>query len=165
MSDEWHAIARAAGLLIDTNLLVLFVVGSINRSRVPVFKRTSKYSGEDYDLLLRVIGAWRKPLFTLPHVLAEVSNLTDLKGHELLSARHFLKGTIAILREPELASARAAQNAQYGDLGLVDAAIATLAREHDCAVLTDDLTLYLALHQEGVPSLNFAHLQASNWGL
>jgi hypothetical protein len=35
----------------------------------------------DYELLLRVLAKF-KTLYTVPHVLAEVSNLTDLPGAE-----------------------------------------------------------------------------------
>ncbi|HEY7305310.1 MAG TPA: hypothetical protein VH601_14395 [Bryobacteraceae bacterium] len=69
------------GLLIDTNLLVLFAVGSVNRDRIETFKRTRRYTAEDFDLLLRVLGNWGVR-YTTPHVLAEVSNLTDLAGTE-----------------------------------------------------------------------------------
>jgi hypothetical protein len=68
------------GLLIDTNLLVLFVVGSVNPNRIETFKRTSKYSPRDYDLLVRVMERWGS-LYTVAHVLAEVSNLTDRTRH------------------------------------------------------------------------------------
>lgn len=45
----------------------------------------------------------------------------------------------------QVASAQAALDSAYSVLGLVDASIATVAREHECAVLTDDLDLYLWL--------------------
>jgi rRNA-processing protein FCF1 len=104
-------------------------------------------------------------LYTLAHVMAEVSNLADLTGTERLQARHMLKETLAILREPGVASVRAAQDAAYESLGLVDSAIATVAREHQCAVLTDDLDLYLALSRERIEVLNFTHLRARVWGV
>jgi hypothetical protein len=44
------------GLLIDTNLLVLFIVGNVNRNRIETFKRTSKYNKEGFDLLFGVIS-------------------------------------------------------------------------------------------------------------
>ena len=156
--DPWLGPDSRAGLLIDTNLLVLFTVGTVNRRRIENFKRTRQYTERDYDLLRRVIGQFG-PLYTVAHVMAEVSNLTDLKGIERLRARHVLKETIGILQEPEMPSARAAQGRLYERLGLVDAAIAAVAREHKCAVLTDDLDLYLALSREGLPVLNFAHLR------
>jgi hypothetical protein len=42
--------------------------------------------------------------------------------------------------------------------------VALLAREHQLAVLTDDLDLSLALSQEEVPVLNFTHMRAQAWG-
>jgi rRNA-processing protein FCF1 len=153
------------GLLVDTNLLVLFIVGRVNRNRIDNFKRTSKYSKEDFDLLLRVISGLGKPLYTVAHVLAEVSNLTVLQGPERLRARQILKETVAVLQEPEIASVRATGAKEYPALGLVDAAIAIVARENDCAVLTDDLDLYVALINQGIPAFNFTHLQAREWQL
>jgi hypothetical protein len=162
--DPWSGFDSRAGLLIDTNLLVLFVVGSVNRDRIESFKRTRQYSKADYELLLQVLDAF-EPLYTLAHVMAEVSNLTDLTGRERLQARHVLKEALTILREPEMPSVRAAQSPPYENLGLVDAAIAALTREYRCAVLTDDLDLYLALSREGMAVLNFTHLRERVWGV
>ncbi len=86
----------SSGLLIDTNLLVLFAISSVNRTRIETFKRTRKYTVNDFELLLRVLGQWRS-LYTVADVLAEVSNLTDLPVPEKPQARRFLKETISIL--------------------------------------------------------------------
>ena len=59
--------------------------------------------------------------------MAEVSNLTDLTGGERLLARRKLKDMLAILEEPWMPSARAAQSAPYESLRLTDAAIMALA--------------------------------------
>ncbi len=58
---------RKEALLIDTNLLVLYTVGRVNRNRIEGFKRTSKYRVQDFDLLLRVLGEW-KSIHTIAHV-------------------------------------------------------------------------------------------------
>jgi rRNA-processing protein FCF1 len=157
-------IGRSGGLLIDTNLLVLFIVGSVNLNRIENFKRTRKYSKADYVLLLRVIDKF-EPLYTLAHVMAEVSNLSDLTGRERIQARQTLKSLLAILQEPVMPSLQAAQSNSYNSHGLVDAAIASLASDNKCTVLTDDLDLYLALNHEGIAVLNFTHLQAREWGV
>ncbi len=57
------------------------------------------------------------------------------------------------------------QDPLYKELGLADAAIGAVAKTCGCAVLTDDLDLYLRLSRDGVEALNFAHLQAANRGL
>src|SRR6266404_339872 len=95
----------SAGLLVDTNLLVLFAVGTVNRNRIETFKRTRQYTKTDYDLLVRVLEKF-KTLYTVAHVLAEVSNLTDLPGPERLQARRVLKNTISVLNEAEMSSTR-----------------------------------------------------------
>lgn len=161
-------LKQISGLLIDTNLLVLFIVGSVNRNRIDNFKRTSKYSRDDFDLLLRIIRGFeslKKPLYTVTQVITEVSNLTDLPGPERSRARQVLKSTVEILNEPAISSATASQGANYGRLGITDSAIAVVGRQNKCAVLTDDLDLYHALTIDGTEALNFTHLQAREWGL
>jgi hypothetical protein len=71
--------------------------------------------------------------------------------------------SIALLREPEMPSARAAESSTYERLGLADAAITTVAREHNCTVLTDDFDLYMALTREGLSAVNFNHLRERDW--
>lgn len=154
----------SAGLLVDTNLLVLFAVGTVNRNRIETFKRTSRYAKADYDLLVRVLAEF-EPLYTVAHVLAEVSNLTDLPGPERVQARRVLKKTISLLEEAEMSSALAAEDRLYQNLGLVDAAIGAVARARNCAVLTDDLDLYLLLSRDKVNVLNFTHLREQAWGI
>ncbi|MFN3326862.1 MAG: hypothetical protein ACK5AZ_25495 [Bryobacteraceae bacterium] len=84
MSDfeSFDRNARINGVLVDTNLLVLLVVGSVDRERVSRFKRTSDYSSADWDLLTGILEQISQR-YTVPHVLAEVSALTDLRGPEL----------------------------------------------------------------------------------
>jgi predicted nucleic acid-binding protein len=154
----------SAGLLVDTNLLVLYAVGTVNRNRIETCKRTRQYTRDDYDLLVRVLGNFEH-LYTVAHVLAEVSNLTDLKGPERLQARLVLKETISVLNEAEMSSARAAEDRLYLDLGLVDAAIAAVARANSCAVLTDDFALYERLSRQNVPVFSFAHLRTQAGGI
>jgi rRNA-processing protein FCF1 len=154
---------NTAGLLVDTNLLVLFAVGTVNPNRIETFKRTNRYTKEDYELLLRLFDEFRS-IYTVAHVLAEVSNLTDLPGHERTRIRLVLKKEISLWTEVEMPSVRAAQDPLYQDLGLVDAAISAVARTMKCTVLTDDLDLFLRLSSAKVPTLNFTHLRAQHWG-
>jgi predicted nucleic acid-binding protein len=114
--------------------------------------------------LLRVLDQFNR-LYTVPHVLAEVSNLTDLSGHERSQARSVLKETISLLNEAEMPSARAAEDRLYSKLGLVDAAISAVARANHCAVLTDDLDLYVLLSHDQVDAINFTHLRERAWGV
>ena len=156
--DDFSRNARKNGLLIDTNLLVLLIVGFVNRDRISRFKRTTSYSSADWDLLSGILERISRR-YTLPHVVAEVSTLTDLKGPELEVAREVLLGLIKELRELQITSVDACATPLFMRLGLTDAAIAEAARLHRCSVLTNDSGLYTALANEGSPVAMFDHLR------
>jgi hypothetical protein len=46
---------RSMGVLVDSNLLVLFLVGQVNKRRILQFKRTQDFAIEDFDTLSRLI--------------------------------------------------------------------------------------------------------------
>jgi predicted nucleic acid-binding protein len=147
-------------MLLDANVLALLVVGRVNRARIAKFKRTRRYDESAFDLLLAILEkAAPAKLFAIPHIFAEVSNLTDLEGKELLAARLVLQTNIQQSEELHIASLTASKHVVYSRLGLTDAAISTTAAEGQFAVLTDDLDLYLALSGQGTPSVNFTHLR------
>jgi hypothetical protein len=79
---------RGKGALVDTNLLVLYLVGTLNRRKITEFKRTSNFEISDFDLLSRLIK-WFGRLIATPHVLSQVSDLADLPGKDLLVIRTF----------------------------------------------------------------------------
>ena len=84
--ERFDQNARARGVLIDTNLLVLLVVGSVNRDRIPRFKRTSEYTPVDWDLLTGILEQIPRR-YSIAHILAEVSTLKDLKGVTVRTSR------------------------------------------------------------------------------
>ena len=45
---------KQRGILIDTNILLLWCVGSVNKARISKFKRTKLFSQEDYESLERI---------------------------------------------------------------------------------------------------------------
>jgi hypothetical protein len=61
---------RSKGILVDSNLLVLLLVGSVNKRRILEFKRTQDFTIEDFETLSRLI-AWFERLVTTPHVLIQ----------------------------------------------------------------------------------------------
>ena len=157
--ERFERNARSRGVLIDSNLLVLLVVGSVNRDRIPQFKRTQSYTSADWDLLTGILE--RIPCrYSTAHVLSEVSALADLKGSELAIARAVLHRAISLMEELPVASIDACQSNYYQRLGLTDAVIGVAARQSGCSVLTNDSDLYLALLQEGASVLKFDDLRS-----
>jgi predicted nucleic acid-binding protein len=155
--DDFERNARTNGILVDTNLLVLLIVGSVNRDRISHFKRTTGYL-PDWDLLTGMLEQIAQR-FTLPHVLAEVSALTDMRGPELVNARITLCNVISLMQELTIASLDVCASPLYLRLGLTDAAIAAAARQQRCSVLTNDGALYAALSADGSHAALFDDLR------
>ena len=47
---------RDKGILIDTNLLLVLLVGNVDRRQVGRIARTEKYNREDYERITDVLG-------------------------------------------------------------------------------------------------------------
>jgi hypothetical protein len=100
MTDAFQLILkhRGNGLLVDTNLLLLYLVGKTNPDRIRNFKRTSRYTVEDFELLDEIMGQF-KTLVTTPHILTELSNLGDLQGQERSAFRSWFVHTVEQAKE------------------------------------------------------------------
>jgi hypothetical protein len=66
-------------LLIDTNLLVLFVVGTAAKEYIVKHKKLTAFTVEDYDMLVRIVSGASEVLVT-PNTLTETSNLAAYIG-------------------------------------------------------------------------------------
>ncbi len=55
MIDELFKKYKQKGILIDTNILLLWFVGSVNRNKISRFNRTEKFIPEDYELLILTV--------------------------------------------------------------------------------------------------------------
>jgi hypothetical protein len=137
--DTLFQAYRLKGVLIDTNLMVLFAIGSYSLDRVGTFKRTTRYTRADYVLIMKIIAYFERRV-TTPHILSEVDNLTRQlpEGeHEALS--RVMAPLVSSLFEIYIASDEAIRGANYPGLGLVDCVTALAAR--DALVITDDFRL------------------------
>jgi hypothetical protein len=61
-------------IVVDTNLLVLLVVGSASIEYINKHKRLTSFSTDDFELLVELIGMF-SDIVMLPHILSETSNL------------------------------------------------------------------------------------------
>lgn len=153
---------RGRGVFVDTSLLVLFLVGLVNRGRIGNFKRTGDFSTEDFELLSRLLEHFGKPLVATPYVLSQVSDLTDLEGDELNRIRKLFKATFETADERYDSAKKLMDSKVFERLGLADASIAA-AGKREILVLTTDLDLYMTLQMSNFDSLNFNHVRPLNW--
>lgn len=61
-------------LVLDTNLIVLLVVGFTDENLIKRHKRTRIFTAEDF-VLLKILIEQNPKIVTTPHVFAECSNL------------------------------------------------------------------------------------------
>lgn len=141
--DTWSAEIgphRLAGILIDTNLLLLYAVGLCNPSLVARFKRTNRYTADDFRFVRDLAQRFRR-LVTTPHILAEVSNLAiDRDGPR---APHF-SSLVRVLRaahELYVCKDDVLSSDAFGRFGATDAATITLGLRERYLVLTDDFAV------------------------
>lgn len=142
-------------VLVDTQLLVLLVVGSTRPDLISRHKRTKgAYTRTDFNLLLDLLGYAPKFLFC-PHVAAEVSNLvSQYKEPDRAALMAVLKALLNNASEAPIPSALAMDQPEYVALGLADAAQLALCSP-DSVLLTDDGPLFQAANARGVMALSF----------
>lgn len=154
---------RREALFIDTNLLLVLLVGALDPGQVGRFKRTKAYSRNDYELLLAFIGEFERML-TTPSILTEVSNLAGqlaepLRQRAFLTLRALTNETLDEQFRP---SRELMLDPSFPVLGLADASVIAAA-DTTVTVLTDDFPLYQRLSSAGIDAVNFQHLRAGSW--
>lgn len=156
---------RSRDLLIDANILVLYLVGSLDPSLISKHKRTNQFGVKDYRLLDDVVRQFKK-LVATPNVLTEASNMVaQIGGKETVTRlRVVLARIVEALDEHYVPSTQASKVEEFRRLGLTDAALLFLAKQDRLLVLTDDRHLYDALQKRGIAAINFHHLREEAWG-
>lgn len=161
---EQHLIEhRTEGVIIDTNLLLLYVVGTQNPERIRRFPRTDTFTTDDFDLLDRLFGYF-ETVVTTSSILTEVSNLLgQLPKQPRRECMKLLRVLIPELNEKYRAAEAVCDHPYFVQFRLTDAGIADLAADSHL-VITDDLPLYHRLvNDDRQAAINFNHLRTANW--
>lgn len=153
---------RAEGVLVDANLLLLYVVGARDVQQIGQFSRTNTYTRDDFELCARLLGYFDKAV-TTPPVLTEVSNLLGhLPGEPRRECTALLRRLIPELDEVHYPSEDVCEHPFFVQFRLTDAGIADVAAD-SYLVVTDDLPLYHRLANDRQAAINFNHLRTANW--
>jgi len=153
---------KQKGILIDTNILLLWFVGTVNRERISKFNRTEKFLPEDYDSLVQILSYFNK-IVTTPNILTEVNSLANQLGEpersQCLSV--FAQG-VARLNESYLESQEVVKTESFTKLGLTDCSIVNIAK-NKYLVLTDDFKLANYLQKIEIDTINFNNIRVYGW--
>lgn len=150
----------SSGVLLDTNLFVLYLIGNYDREYVPDFKRTCMYTSEEFDWLNAYVSKFSCVIIT-PHIFAETWNLIEkLRQDKLLQ---FLKSAIpqvAILSEEYIDKDLIVQSPGFDYIGVTDMSVILAAKNRGCLVISDDLRAVSTFQQFGIDAININHLRS-----
>ena len=147
---------RIKPILLDTQLIVLLVVGLASKMIIRKHKNLTAFSEDDYELLILLLGE-DPELMLLPNTVSEASNL--LRQHrnpERTAILSTFRRLIETHRERYVTSRRAASLPEYERLGVTDSAIIACSSNR-ARLLTADLDLFLAAQGRGIDAVNFNH--------
>ncbi len=131
------------GLLIDTNLLLVMVIGGVEEGRhIKKSKRLQNFCIEDYHQLWEVVKGYREVLIT-PYIAAEVSNLIDLDNHAGIIAFELAREIFSLFKQAETLIADDCKGEFFLKFGLTDNSIITLSKDYD--ILTNDHRMAIPL--------------------
>jgi len=147
-----------ADLLLDTNTLLLFLIGNANRralSPTSKHERLSAFTQDDLDAVNMACQS-AKSMVTLPYILAETSNLMKIgktaSASETYGFLNFVKNADEISQK----SVQIIKHPSVQKFGLTDSAIAQINRR-GVKVMTVDYGLYGFLTKRGVEVENLRH--------
>lgn len=130
------------GIIVDSNLLLLLLAGIYDKSFIKGFKRTRKYSLEDFNLLFNFVGKF-KTIYITPHILTEISNLSinnqsDRRFHKYINS---LIQSLRLFDEKIIGKDDILKDDYFRILGATDVALMLASKQQECFLITDDLPL------------------------
>jgi len=151
------------GLLIDTNVLIMYIVGLFDRNYIPQFKRTRQYTPDDFLIVQQLARTFHR-LITTPHILAELSNLS-VSVREPHAAVYFRRLTELLNAAKEHYTNKdiLLRDARLARLGFTDLSIVEAAKDAGYLVLTDDLDAANAIRAERCNVINLNELRQWSW--
>ena len=154
---------RRRGILVDTNILLVYFVGLQDPKIIPRFKRTCTFAIEDFSTIVALLEFFEVRV-TTSHILTEISNfIGQLPEKTASDCFDIFSKALDVLDEHQLPAQKiAANNPIFRKFGLTDTGIALLAKDK-YLVLTDDLRVSHYLANTGIDVLNFNHIRELNW--
>ncbi|MFC3415767.1 PIN domain-containing protein [Algoriphagus hitonicola] len=124
-------------IFVDTNALILLIVGLIEKSLIASHKRTSIFESDDFENLAFLIGDLGK-IVTTPNVLTEVDNLLNnfQKGHRW-DYYLVIRELIAKSTEKFLESKKIIDFDSFFEVGLTDSGVLEICKNCNFLITGD----------------------------
>ncbi len=146
---------KEKGVFVDSEILILFIVGSKDPNLIRNFGRTAKFDENDFILVSKFVDFFDLKI-TSSHILTEVS---DLLG-ESIDFQLILETYINLAEEKFLPSKKVAKSDSFLQFGLADSAIIEISYNSHL-IFTADNRFYGYLSNMGIDAVNFNLLKSS----
>jgi hypothetical protein len=149
------------GVVVDTNLLLLLLIGSFDKRQIGREKRINKYELQDFEKLNILLKHFPSTLFITQSILSEVTNLSSNYNEETgFSFFRYIETQLLKFKETEFNSLNLVSSNQkaFYKFGLTDVSIIDLAK-NNCLIVTDDLPMYHYLQSQNFYAINYNHLR------
>jgi len=147
------------GVLIDTNIMLFYLLGVYDIRFAEEYKRTRMYDANDFTWLVRFLGNFER-IYITPQILAELWNFIEkIPGKKLFECVSSSVSTLLEVTENYVEKDEILTKDYTSYIGATDASIICSAKHIDCLILTDDLRAYSHFLANEVASININHLR------
>lgn len=169
---DFQRFCATHGLILDTNMLILYIIGETNENEITKNDLTNRYSPELYYLIKNLVikSKYGSPIIT-PHTVSEVSHHLKLDSNHKKKNRNikfspWLDKSLNVFRDSreehiktkDIIESRSDIINELAHYGIPDLSIVDLSEQEDYAVLTDDTELYDHIYKKGQKVMSAAIL-------
>lgn len=156
-----------AYLILDTNVLLLFLIGIYNQSYLEncplMTDNGKKYTKEHFDLMNKILQRFVGKIIITPHILSEINMLSRKRIKEPHISPLFLKiiEHLGNFNEHSVELKNLLKHVGIlVDFGFTDISLVEAALEKKWAILTDERRLYVKFN-ERIPVIYFSAIVAN----
>jgi len=126
-------------VMVDSNTLLLLILGLMDRRLVNSHEKTSVYEEEDFVNLIELVGDLNN-LIVVPNILTEVDNLlNNFKGERRYKYVMAMMEFISKSTEEYVRSVHGVSSYYFSDLGLTDSIILYMKDRYDLLITSDSM--------------------------
>lgn len=144
-------------LILDTNLLLLYLVGNYDKKYITKFKKTAEFTEEDFRILTNLIKEFGNKVIITPQILAEISNHSKkIKEPKFSEYMNCLIKTLKKFEEKYIKMTDLLNSPRnLIKLGFTDVSILEAGKKYDCLILTKDFELSQYAQFKGCRAFNY----------
>ena len=140
-------------LIVDSNLLILLIIGRFDTNLIQYHKKLGKYDIHDFNFVNFFVQK-AKMVYLTPGILSEMSNHLNPSDRNYLKYFNKLLSILGAFYEEYQKKDIILNLSYFKNLGYTDSSIIDLSSNEKCLVLTDDKEMTLELRSKKLDVIN-----------